>query len=562
MVRRILNILNWEVGGLHEAAFLLGLSSFLSQILALFRDRLLAGTFGAGRELDIYYASFRIPDLIFISLGSFLAITVLIPAIICKFESSEKDGAEKAKKFVSELMTVFTVCMIVASIVIFFSMPYLAGLVAPGFDQDSLDSLVMLSRILLLSPFFLGLSNLFGSITQSFKKFFVYALSPILYNLGIISGIVFFYPIFGLPGLAFGVALGALMHFLIQIPAIYKMGMLPFLTADINWPELKKVSMLSLPRTLALGANQIAVICLVALGSMMKAGSIAVFNLSFNLQSVPLAIIGVSYASAALPDMSRIFSKKDIGGFVEYIEKAFKHIVFWSIPVVVLFIVLRAQIVRTILGSGQFNWNDTRLTAAALAIFSLSVVAQNLIQLLDRVYYATGNTWKPVATKVFSAILIIFSAYFVTDIFRGSGYFKDFFEFIFRVEGIEGTEILMLPFAYSIGSLFNLFALLFFYVFDFKNFSGNFRRTLLETGFASLLIGIVAYYMLQVLSFILPTETFFGIFEQGFVAGIVGILAGVIFLKLLGSSELADIESVFKKKFWKAETISPGPEEI
>ena len=562
MVRRILNILNWEIGGLHEAAFLLAISSLSSQILALLRDRLLAGTFGAGKELDIYYASFRIPDLVFISLGSFLAITVLIPLIISKVENNEKEGIQKARKFISELMTIFTVFMIFASIIIFFAMPFLAKFIAPGFDKDSLDSLIMLSRILLLSPFFLGLSNLFGSITQSFKKFFVYALSPIFYNLGIILGVIFFYPIFGLQGLALGVSLGAFMHFAIQMPAIYRMGMFPLLTTNINLTELKKVSMLSLPRTFALGANQIAVISLIALGSLMKEGSIAVFNLSFNLQSVPLAIIGVSYATAAFPDMSRIYSKKNINEFVSYLEKAIKHIFFWSVPVVVLFIVLRAQIVRTILGSGNFGWDDTRLTAAALAIFCLSVVAQNLIQLLDRVYYATGNTWKPVVTKVFSAVSIIASAYFLTALFKESESFKSIFEFLFRVEGISGTEILMLPLAYSVGSLINLLTLFLFYKFDFKNTSGNFKRTILETVSASILIGAVSYFMLQILSFYLPTETFFGIFEQGFVSGIFGVLAGVILLKLLRSEELQDIEKALKEKFWKAETISPGPEEI
>lgn len=562
MVQRILKILNWEVSGLHEAAFLLAVSSFSSQILALLRDRLLAGAFGAGRELDIYYASFRIPDLVFISLGSFLAITVLIPIIISKVEDGGDSGAEKARKFLSGILTVFILCMALVSAVLFSAMPYLSGVIAPGFDEKSLNSLVILSRILLLSPFFLGISNLLGSATQSFKKFFVYALSPIFYNLGIILGIIFFYPIFGLSGLAFGVVLGAFMHFAIQIPTIYKMGMLPSLSFDIDLKELKKVSLLSLPRTFALGANQLAIIFLISLGSMMKAGSIAVFNFSFNLQSVPLAIIGVSYSAAALPDMSRIFSKKNVDEFVRYIEKAFKHIIFWSVPVVVLFIVLRAQIVRTILGSGNFGWEDTRLTAAALAIFSLSVVAQNLIQLLDRVYYAVGNTWKPVFTKVLSAIIIVISAFVLTDIFSKADFFRKTFEFIFRVEGLDGSDILMLPLAYSIGSIFNLLVLFGLYVYDFKNFSGGFIRTFFESLFASVCMGFVSYYALQVLSVILPLNTFWGIFGQGLLAGIIGILVAIVLLKFLKNGELKDIEVVLRKKFWRAETISPGPDEI
>ncbi|HBM45585.1 MAG: Integral membrane protein MviN [Parcubacteria group bacterium GW2011_GWF2_38_76] len=562
MVKKILKILNWEVSGLHEAAFLLGVSALSSQFLALFRDRLLASNFGASRSLDIYYASFRVPDLLFISVGSFLAVTVMIPMIISKIETGGDEGLCKAQGFLSQILTVFSVTMVFFSFIAFIFMPQISSIITPGFDVESKEMVVLLSRILLLSPFFLGLSNLLGSVTQSFKKFLVYALSPIFYNLGIIFGILFLYPMFGLSGLAMGVVLGAFVHFAIQIPIVFKMGMLPSLTFNIDFKEIKKVSVLSFPRTLALGINQLAIMFLIAEGSFMKDGSISIFNFSYNLQSVPLAVIGVSYSVAALPELSRIFSKNNVSEFVKYIEGAFNHIVFWSIPITVLFIVLRAQIVRTILGAGMFSWNDTKLTIAALAIFSVSVIAQNLIQLLDRVYYATGHTTKPVLTKIASSVLIVVLAYFFVDVFSSNNFFRKTLEFVLRVDDVPGTEILMLPLAFSLGTMFNLVSLFIMFTFDFDSFSKRFRTTILQVGSASLSMGAVSYWILGHMSLVFEIDTLWEIFLQGFVAGITGILVNIIILKLIKSSEYLEIENSLGKKFWKSETVLPSPEEI
>lgn len=562
MVQRILRILNWEVSGLHEAAFLLGISSLSSQFLALFRDRLLASNFGAGRSLDIYYASFRIPDLLFISVGSFLAITVIIPIIVSKIEEDGERGFCNAKVFLGQLLSVFSIVMVLSSVVVFVFMPDLSMIVTPGFDGEAQEMVVFLSRILLLSPFFLGLSNLLGSVTQSFKKFIVYALSPIFYNLGIIFGIIFLYPVFGLPGLAMGVAFGAFMHFVIQVPVVLRMGMMPILSLNIDFKEIKKVFALSLPRTIALGVNQLAIMFLVAQGSFMKAGSISIFNFSYNLQSVPLAVIGVSYSVAALPEMSRIFSNKNIQNFVNYIEKAFNHIIFWSVPITVLFIVLRAQIVRSILGSGMFSWNDTRLTIAALAVFSVSVIAQNLILLLDRVYYATGHTTKPVLAKIVSSISIIVFAYIFVNVFSSNNLIRTTLEYVLRVDDATGTEILMLPLAFSLGMLLNLISLFLLFVYDFDTFSKRFVTTIIQVGSASLVMGSVVYWLLGRISLLFKIDTFLEIFLQGFVAGMVGILVQIVILKILNSTEYLDIEKSIKNKFWKAETVLPGPEEI
>ncbi len=559
MVKRIINVLNKEVGGLHEAAFLLGFFAVASQVLALLRDRLFANYFGAGTELDVYYTAFRIPDALYVVIASFVSVSVIIP-FLSKMEGDEN----KAKRFVSEIFTIFSIVMAVFSFAMFFLIPYLAPFIAPGFSKEQLDSLVLLSRILLFSPFILGLSNnIFGSITQFYKRFFVYALAPVLYNLGIIFGVFVFYPVFGMKGLAFGVILGALLHVLIQIPIAIQSGFTPKFVRKIDWKDIFDVVTVSLPRTITLSANHLVLIALGAIASTMYIGSVSIFNFSFNLQSVPLATIGVAYSMAAFPMLAAFFTRGEKERFMEHMVIALRHIIFWAVPITILFIVLRAQIVRTILGSGAFSWNDTRLTAAALALFSFSVLTQSLTVLFSRGYHASGNTRKPLFINLFSSVCAIGGAFWLTILFENTASFRYFIESILRVDQIEGTAVLMLPLAYSLASIMNAFLHWIIFERDFKtNLSLVIRKTLFESFSASVLMGFVAYNCLNLFALILNTETAVGIFLQGFLSGIIGIIAGVIILRILKNDEIKDISLALHKKFWKVDVVAPAQEEL
>ena len=381
-MEKILRIFGKEYGSINQAAILLGSFTLLSQILALFRDRFIAHFIGPSPVLDAYYAAFRVPDLIFISIASLASITVLIPFLSAKMNGGEV--TEEARKFLNDIFTLFFLVMVGVSVIAFFMMPLLVSFVAPGFSPLMQDKVIELSRIMLLSPIFMGLSNLFGTVTQLFRKFFVYSLSPIFYNLGIIFGVTFLYSIFGIYGLAFGVVLGAMMHFLVQVIASSWCGFVPKISFSINFEDIKRAVYTSLPRTLGLSFNSIALIAIIAMASYLKSGSISIFNLSFNLQSVPLNIIGISYAVAAFPTLVKSISMGRLHEFKDHLRGAARQIIFWSLPITFLFIVLRAQIVRVILGSPTFSWENTRLVAASLAVFSISIMAQGLIALFAR----------------------------------------------------------------------------------------------------------------------------------------------------------------------------------
>lgn len=553
MVDRFLKILHKEFGNINQAAFLLGFFAFLSQILGLFRDRILARNIGLSSDLDIYYAAFRIPDFILISLGTLVAITALIPFLTQKMD----EGEEVSRKFMNDVFTVFFFVITLACTIIFFLMPYLTHFITPGFSILDENKVILVSRIMLLSPILLGLSNLFATITQYYKKFLIFALSPVLYNIGILIGVIFLYPHFGVCGLAGGVIIGALFHFSIQVPVLIRHKFIPNFSKKIDWPIVKSVISVSLPRTIGMALNSISLIFITGLATLIGVGSISVFRLSYNLQSVPLAIVGMSFSVAAFPTLVSFYTNKKHTEFVNHFRTAAKQIIFWSLPITFLFIVLRAQIVRVILGSGQFSWNDTRLVAASLAIFAVSVLSQGMILLFARGFFAAGKTKKPLIINLICSLFIVILAYLFLYIFNHSSAFRYFFESLMRVDGIRGTAVLMLPLAYTIGTTLNFILHWIHFKRDFIKQESFIRRTFLQSLGASFIIGFITYQFLNIFDNVFKLETFWGVLGQGFFAGILGIVAGIFILKMMKSTELSEVWQTVHSKFWKAKIVVP-----
>jgi len=556
MVKRWFSFIGQEIRGLHEAAYLLAAFAMLSLILAIVRDRLLAYTFGAGHALDIYYAAFRIPDLLFATVGSLVAASVLLPYFIERFEKS----AERGRQFSNDIFTVFFGLMIVIAAIVFILAPILVPLVIPGFAHDpALPELILSMRIMLLSPFFLGLSNLFSSLTQMHHRFLVYAASPVFYNAGIIIGVVCGYPLFGIPGLALGVVLGAFMHMGIQIPFMLHERLMPRFTLRINWSDIRRIVLTTLPRTLTLSANQIASFVLVSLASLMATGSISVFNFAFNLQSVPLTLIGASYSSAVFPTLSRMLFKGNIPEFKAKMIASAQHIIFWSMPLTVLFIVLRAQIVRTILGAGKFDWADTRITAAMLALFTISTIGQSLIVLFVRSFYAEGKTARPLLINAISASVIVVTGFLFYKAFYAFPVFRFFLEDLLKVDGQVGTSVLVLALAYTVGVALN--TVLHWWVYErvYKGFTKPVLETLFHTFAASVIMGYASFLSLRIFAAAFPLDKVWGVFLQGFCSGIIGLVVLVLVLLILENKELAEVWRTFHHKIWK---VSVPPAEV
>jgi putative peptidoglycan lipid II flippase len=558
MVKKVFSMLNTEIRGLHKAAYLLGAAALASQILALVRDRLLAGTFGAGQELDVYFAAFRIPDIVFILAASVVSLSALVPAIA----GSMRDEPGRTRALVDSVFTFFAVLVLILSALAFLLMPLIASIIFPGFDSATLQSkFIPLSRLLLLSPILLGISNLFASITQLHSKFVLYAASPVLYNLGIIIGIILIFPWLGFIGLGLGVALGAFAHMAVQLPFILRSGTAPRLVSKLDMKALGSVARVSVPRTAALASQQMTILFLTMLGSAMTAGAISVFTLSYALQSVPLSIIGVSYSVAAFPTLSKLFATGQRSEFMQKISASLRHIIFWSLPFAVLFIVLRAQIVRVIYGAGQFDWTATRLTAASLALFSLSILAQGAILLFVRGYYAAGRTRAPLAINVFGAGLIVSLALALWSYFNAGVSFADLLTTIMRVEDVLGASVLVLPLSFTIGTIATALVLWHKFERDFGKLPEKVGLTLAQASASSLIMGLVAFVLLDVFDDAVDLTSAAGVLAQGVFSALGAIAVGLCLLKLMRSRELSELNAALSSRLWRTKAILPGEEE-
>lgn len=557
MMKRVFLMLYNRSSGINEAAFLLAIFTFCSQILGLVRDRLLATYVGAGLELDAYYAAFKIPDLLFVSIGTLASITVLLPMLNKKYEQ----GNEKVfQSYINQIFTVLFFFLIGVSFVLFIFMPILVPMITPGFIGDQQDLVVMLARIMLVQPIIIGISGMFSSVTQFFKKFLITALTPVMYNLGIIVGIIFLYPVFGIRGLAFGVVLGAFFHLLIQVPVLIHHKVLPKINFQINWKEIRGLVSLSIPRTIGLSINTVTIIILTAFASRLGSGSIALFSLTQNMLNVPLAIIGVSYSVASFPLLVKYFNENNFDLFIKRIAEGAQKIIFFSLPVVFLFIVLRAQIVRVVLGTNSFSWNDTRIAAALLAVFIIGLVGQSLVQMFVRGMYAMGNTKKPLMVNISSQIFVVICALFFLQLFTVPEVVI-FIQNILRLQGISDVRILALPLAFALGNILNCILLFTGYYTKFKKqYFSQLITTTWQSFVASIGVGAAAYNLLQIGSYFFDQNSFWGIFAQGFLAGIGGTVVGVVVLLLLKNQDIQDFVLVLRKKFWRASIIQDTPE--
>lgn len=555
MVRKVFNMMYQEVRGLHRAAYVLAIFAFGSQLLALLRDRLLAHEFGADFTLDIYYAAFRVPDLLFVLFASTLSVYVLIPFVT---RASEISGDEAPRRLLSQVFSLFIFFYLMIAAAAFLAAPYLLPLLFPGIADQEL--LVNVTRILLLQPFFLGLSSLFGVVTQLSHRFILYALSPLIYNLGIIFGILFFYPIFGLSGLVLGVVLGAFGHMAIQWPFVRGSQFNFSFTTLFHWPIIHQILALSVPRALTLSLNQMVLLVLASFASLMTVGSVSVFQFAHNLQSVPLSIIGVSYSVAAFPMLAELYAKGKLDQFAVHIITALRHVIFWSVPAIALIIVLRAQIVRVVLGSGAFDWADTRLTAAVLALLSLALLAQAVNLLIVRAFYAGGKTRVPFYITLFGSLLAVIASYGFFAIYQAHSEIHSFISAFMRLDNVLGSEVLSIAFGYALAMIVQSGLLLIALRLTFQLPLFWIWRSLAQAMCAAIVGGVSAYGALNFLVGGIDQETFIGIFLQGTLSGAIGVVGIVVTYAYFRSRELQEVYSSFQRRLLKTDAVAPQEE--
>ncbi len=565
MVSKFFKLLNRDITTVNQAALLIAIFSIVSQLFGLLRDRLLASFVGPSAQLDVYYAAFRIPDFVYNSIAALFSITVLIPFITSILKQDEEKNDNSFKKFIDSIFSVYCIGMIVICLIVAIFIPFLTKIVAPGFNIIQNKELILYSRIMLLSPFLMGLASLLGSLAQVKKKFLSFAIAPLFYNIGILFGILFLLPKFGIIGVVLGVALGALLYLVIQLPTLLSLHKSPKLIFNIDWVLIKNIIKLSFPRALGLSLGNISFLMISAVASLLISGSISIFQFSYNIETTPLIIIGVSYAVAVFPTLTKLYIDNHKKDFLDMFYRTTRNIFFLSIPVSFFIIVLRAHVVRILLGSGVFSWNDTKLVAASLALFSISVTAQCMVFLLVRAFYAMGNTKTPLKINILSILVTGFSIISLLFLYKYNINFNFFMDSILHIENTTGSNVVILALAYSIGQIIN--ALLLWKSFHYHINQNNKENKLPVKPFFHIVgSGIISasfvYIVLWSLGGYIDHQSFIGILMQTAIAGFVGIFVYILLLKILKNEDIDLFIGTIKSKFWKIKPIFIGQKDL
>lgn len=402
LTRRQTNILS--------AAGVIMMMVAVSRVLGLVRNRVLAHFFTA-EVLAVYFAAFRLPEVIF----EVLVFGSLSSAFIPIFTAYISRRKRKQAWYVAAVSLNFALLVFVffALIIFSFARP-LYQLLAPGFSAQQLDQTAYLTRWLLLAQGFFVLSYWLTGVLESLQRFLVPALAPLFYNLGIILGTFFWAESRGVGAPTLGAVAGAFSHFLIQLPLAIKLGFKPRLKLDFHHSGVREIGRLALPRIIELSALQISKGAELFFASLVTPAAYAYFTLANSLQLLPVGLFGASLAKASLPTLARLTARGQKTRFQETLASSFNEIVFLVVPFSVFLAVLRLPVVRLVFGAAQFDWESTVQTSHTLSAFCLGILAQALVYLLTRAFWALHDTRTPVLVSLLSIFLNIgLSAFFV-----------------------------------------------------------------------------------------------------------------------------------------------------
>jgi len=379
-----------------------------SRVLGWLRLSVIGAQFaGEPRELDAFLAAFRVPDTIF----NLLVAGALSSAFIPVFSGYlAKEREHEAWRVASSVMNAMLIALVALSAVMWFAAPYLVPLIAPKYDADQLALMTDLTRIMLLSPIFMGLSALFTGILNSYRQFLSGATAPLVYNFVIILFAWFGAPFLGIRALAIGVVAGAAMMWLVQVPELTFRRTRYTFALDLAHPGVREIATLAWPRTVALAVVQVVLFVDVNLSSRMAPGSYTALLYAFQLTMLPLGVFSIAISAAVFPTLTRFASLGQPVRMRDALEQAVRWIMFLTLPTVIVMIVLRRPIVHLLFQYGEFGDAAREATALAFLFYSLGLAGHALVQILARGYYATKDTTTPLVMTVINIVVNVILA--------------------------------------------------------------------------------------------------------------------------------------------------------
>lgn len=386
-------------GGMFSSAIILSFMIVVSRVFGFMRYRILAGYFTKD-ELDIFFASFRIPDLVFELIITGAITSTFIPIFI-KYSGDEKERS----KIISSIINIILIVLTVLIILILPFMTPIVTLITPGFHGEKLHSIVVFSQWLLVSQLpFLVFGNFLTGIAQARKQFLITTLPPIIYNVSVILSTFALAPSIGLYAPILGVIGGALLFNIIQLPVVIDELKTYRFTIELHTGVRDFFRMIG-PRILTIITAQIDATIDLTLTTLLGSGAYTIFYFAQHLQLLPVSVIGMSFGQASLPYLSELAEAHKQKELTKIVTESIMNVFFMTMPIAIYFIFARTPLTRMFFGGEKFDWDGTVQTAFLLSYFSVSIPFHAVYYLLTRCFYALLDSRTPFYASITGVIV-------------------------------------------------------------------------------------------------------------------------------------------------------------
>ncbi len=400
-----------------SAASIVALGFVFSRLLGLLRSVVIANAFGTEPDLSAYWVAFRLPDLVF----QLLAGATLSAAFIPTFSRVVlRQGEVAGWRLASSVLNLVAIATVVATGLAFVAAPWLVPLLAPGLGEATgreaeLQAMAVdLTRLMLISPLFFGISGMVMGILNARQHFMAPAFAPVVYNLGIIFGALFLAGPFGIHGLAWGVVLGSAGHLVVQLPALRSIGMVWRPSLDLGSEAVRDVLRLMGPRVVGLAAAQVNLLVIVFFASFVSDEAISAVNYAFLMMMLPVGVIGMAISTAVFPTLAAQAAAHESAQLRTSVSNALRVILFLSIPASVALVILARPSIQILLERGEFDAGSTDMVVDALVFYAAGIAAMAGVEILSRGFYALSDTRTPVTIAVITmALNVAFAALLV-----------------------------------------------------------------------------------------------------------------------------------------------------
>ncbi|HEX9117781.1 MAG TPA: murein biosynthesis integral membrane protein MurJ, partial [Anaerolineae bacterium] len=357
----------------------------------------IARQFGIGADLDAYYAAFRLPDLLFTLVAGGALATAFIPVFADFVAAGDRTGAWRLASAITNL--VLLVVAAFALLVEVLAPELVHAFIAPGFTAAQQAETVSIMRIVLLSTLLFAVSAVQASVLNGFKHFFLPALAPVMYPLGIAAGALWLAPHWGVRGLAFGAVAGAALHLAVKVPGLIRYGFHWWPVLDLKHAAVRRVLALVGPRVLDLGIFQLVMLLTTNLASRLGPGRVSALEWGWGAMQLPETVIGTAFGMVALPTLAELAASGNIAGLRSTLGETLREVVALTVPAACALMLLGGPLLQILYQRGAFDARATAVVLVALRFYAIGLVGQASLELVARGFFARQDTVTPLLAK-------------------------------------------------------------------------------------------------------------------------------------------------------------------